>query len=103
MGYVDFGDKQIDCNVVQKEAKEALTFLVTAINSNGKVPVAYFLVNGLTSNEKANILNEVLIFLNQSGIVITSVTLNPSKMFSCIKHPVTNENIYVFLDICHIC
>lgn len=73
------------------------------------MPIAYYLVNGLTSNEKANILNEVLIFLNQSGIVIISATfdgassnmgmvkslgakLNLDDMFleGCFfKHPIT--------------
>lgn len=118
-GYVDFGNKHIDDNTVQREAKEALTFMVTAVNDHWKIPVAYFLVNGLTSNEKSNILKEVLIFLTQSDIVVSSVTfdgaatnlsmakllgaqLNPEKMTSYFKHPVTNENVYIFLDICHM-
>jgi len=36
-------------------AKEALVFMLVAINSNWKIPVAYFLVNGLNSQEKANL------------------------------------------------
>lgn len=62
MRYVDFGYKYVDENTVQREAKEALTFMVTAVNDHWKIPVAYLLLNGLTSNEKTNIFKEVLIF-----------------------------------------
>ena len=37
------------------EASDTLVFMVVSLNSNWKVPCGYFLVNGLTGEEKANL------------------------------------------------
>lgn len=118
VGYVDFG-AGLDNKEHFVEAKEALTFLVNSCNDRWKVPVAYFFVNGLTSSEKMNILNEVLKSLAEIDIRITSLTFNgaPSNLTMCklmganfdvedmkpyILHPTKNEKIYILLDICHM-
>lgn len=41
-----------------KYGKEALVFLITGINEKFKVPVAYFLIAGLKSDEKAALIRE---------------------------------------------
>lgn len=49
-GYVDFGlEMDIDnC----EEAKEALVFMLVALNSHWKIPVGYFLISQLSASEK---------------------------------------------------
>ena len=42
------------------EATEALVFMAVSVNSNWKVPCGYFLVNGLTGEEKANLAKDCL-------------------------------------------
>lgn len=118
-GYVDFGGKISNDNAEQKEAKEALTFLLNAVNDHWKIPIAYFLVNSLNSKEKAGILREVLIFLSQADVTVASVTfdgcstnlamakelganLNPDNMKAYFIHPITQKTVYIFLDICHM-
>lgn len=41
-GYVDFGNRY-NTDEERTEAKEALVFLVNAVNDRFKIPVAYFL------------------------------------------------------------
>lgn len=58
-GFINYGAGKLDYDGLPK-AKEALVFMLVAINSNWKIPVAYFLVNGLNSQEKANLVCTVL-------------------------------------------
>lgn len=117
-GFVDFGYNIGADN--RQEAKEALVFLLVAINDFFKVPVAYFLTNGLCAQEKADLVNRVLEFIHGTGIVVTSLTFDgavtnlnmakilginleePSNLTTHFKHPITGDNIFVFLDPCHM-
>ena len=118
-GYVDFGNSYENENVEKDIAKEALVFLINAVNDRWKIPVAYFLVDGLNSTEKTDILREVLIFISQVDVTICSVTfdgatsnfamckklgssMDPINMKTYFKHPITNQKVYLFLDICHM-
>lgn len=58
-GFVNFGTNiaGVDSG---KHAKEALVFLIAGVNDRFKVPVAYFLVAGLKSDEKAALIREVV-------------------------------------------
>lgn len=57
-------------------AKEALVFMLVAINSNWKIPVAYFLVNVLNSQEKANLVCTVLSFVHDTGTCVKTLTFD---------------------------
>ena len=47
LGYVDIGNGvKDDCS---PQASNALVFMLVALNDRWKVPVAYFLINGLSS------------------------------------------------------
>lgn len=50
VGYVDCG-KLIECDTAQI-AKEALVYCVTCMNDTWKMPVAYFLLNGINAEKK---------------------------------------------------
>jgi len=57
-GYINYGIKTDEVDGLPK-AREALVFLLVAINSHWKIPIAYFLTNGLNTQEKANLVNTV--------------------------------------------
>ncbi|KAJ3591522.1 hypothetical protein NHX12_016280 [Muraenolepis orangiensis] len=58
-GYVDLG-----CGIVDDSlppAEDALVLMVVAIDDSWKIPVAYFLIDGLTGEERSNIIKECLL------------------------------------------
>lgn len=117
-GYIDLGTNLDADNL--PEAKEALVFMVVAVNDSWKVPVGYFLIDGLCGSEKANLVNKCLEFIHDSGIVISSLTfdgaasnISMAKCLGCnfedpddlknhFSHPVTNANVFILFDICHM-
>lgn len=117
-GYVDIGT-QLDSDNIP-EAREVICFMVVALNASWKIPVGYFLIDGLSSNEKAGLVNKCLEFIHESGVLITSVTFDgaptnfsmaeklgasfkdPTNLQTSFKHPVTEHDIFIFLDPCHM-
>ncbi|KAJ4931499.1 hypothetical protein JOQ06_025794, partial [Pogonophryne albipinna] len=64
-GYVDLG-----CGIVDDSlppAKDALVLMVVAIDDSWKIPVAYFIIDGLIGEERANIIKECLLRLHAIG------------------------------------
>lgn len=57
-------------------AKEALVFLVNCLNGSWKMPVGYFLINGITAEEKTNLVLKCLDLLHKIGIDAVSVTFD---------------------------
>lgn len=118
IGFIDCGSKSDDENM--PVAKEAIVFMITSVNDNWKIPVGYFLINGLNAKERSNLVKECLHFLNSSGAEIVSLTfdgnasniamvkeLGASMDFENLKpsfiNPADNsKNIKVLLDICHM-
>lgn len=116
-GYIDMGT-QLDHDTLP-EAKNALTFMVVAVNDQWKLPVGYFLIDGLCGTERSNLVKQCLEKLNEVGIKVISLTfdgagsnitmiktlgcnLDPNDMKTFFHHPVTNEPVFVFLDPCHM-
>ncbi|XP_045781588.1 uncharacterized protein LOC123878461 [Maniola jurtina] len=117
-GYVDFGAK-VSGNVTEL-ATQALVFLLVAINDSWKLPVAYFFVNGVTAEQKANLVKMCLANCQEAGIEVASVTFDGcpsniamSKLLGCrfdqhenfvtsFPHPVTGQKVVIFLDPCHM-
>lgn len=109
-------------NDTSLEAEHALVFLGTCINMHFKIPVAYYFISGLSGKERANLLKQCLIVLHENNIKIISVTTDGTSvnisMFeqlgailftNSVKniipfflHPVTNEQIYIFIDAVHM-
>lgn len=78
-GFVDLGsnDRTLDPEEVNMPlAKNALVFMISGVNADFKIPIAYFLVKGLTADEKAAITSQILIRLSEIGIVIVSMTFD---------------------------
>lgn len=99
--------------------KEGLTFMVVSVKARWKMLVGYFLIAGLGATERANLVKECLIKFHSSGVTVISLTCDgAASNMSMIKnqgctfeydtaesafhHPVTEEQICVFLDPCHI-
>jgi len=55
------------------EATEALVFLIVALNSHWKIPVGYFLIHGLTAEEKANVLKTIICNIYDTGAIIKTL------------------------------
>lgn len=121
IGFVDFGDEKRF--VSDSLAKEALVFLVNIINLNMKIPVAYFLVDGINAEQKSSLVEQCLIMLHEHGVNIESVTcdgpasnismfnylgceIGPINTVPDIKchfdHPSTGKAVNAFLDPCHM-
>lgn len=117
-GYIDIGS-HLDSDVLP-EAREAIVFLLVALNGHWKIPVGYFFIDGLSGNEKANLVNKCLEFVHTSGVVVTSITCDgapanfkmmeelganfkdASNLKTHFKHPVTNKDVYIYCDPCHM-
>lgn len=112
-GFVNYGS---DYDGQQKYAKEALVFLVSGINEKFKIPVAYFLTAGVKANEKAALLQQVLLLLGKTGVKVTGIVydglasnLAAAKELGAnfgndqpyIINPHSNDKIFMFPDACH--
>ncbi len=67
-GYVNYGTGT-NGNDGLPRATEALVFMFVAINSCWKVPIAYFLINGISSQEKSNLVNICLSNVHEAGVI----------------------------------
>ena len=69
--------------------------MVVAVNSTWKVPCAYFLVNGLSGTEHANLIKKCLRKLLEVGVKVISLTCDgPSCHFSMLSELGVNLNPY---------
>lgn len=101
-------------------ATNALVFMAVSLNESWKVPIGYFLIKGLSSIERANLLKLVLEALQLHHCNVYSVTfdgattnLGMCEVFGAnfkygtnfqpyFINPITQEPCYVFLDLCHM-
>lgn len=122
VGYINFGTSITHENEdALPVAKDALVYLVRSVS--GKIgekfsmPVAYFLINGLKYDERAVLTREIILTLSKTGAKIAAMTFDglPANIAMCerlganfdnditfIVNPHTNDNIYIFLDNCHM-
>lgn len=117
-GYVDVGSN-LDSDTVP-EAKEALVFMLVALNQSWKIPIGYFLLNGLSGVEKSNLVKQGLSFIHESGVIVSSLTFDASasnvsmakslganfddlhNLKTYFHHPITNDKVLIFFDACHM-
>ena len=100
--------------------------MVVGVNGCFKIPVGYFLINGMSGSERANIINTCLKKLHDIGVLVISVTCDgPACNFSMcselgasltvendenvenfktyFSHPLSpSQKVFVMLDICHM-
>jgi len=73
-GYVDKGSSLDDDSL--PVANEALVFLLVSVTERWKIPVAYFLINGLNGEEHANLLRTCLSKFYEVSADVVSVTFD---------------------------
>ncbi|KAJ3655493.1 hypothetical protein Zmor_014623 [Zophobas morio] len=73
-GYVNIGVELSSDELA--EAKEALVFMLVALNGSWKIPIGYFLLEGLSAMEKANLVVKGLEFVHPTGVIVTSLTFD---------------------------
>lgn len=116
-GFVDVGDSSSDqCSLLL--AKDALVFMVCGANDDFKIPISYFLINGMSGHERAAFSNQILIRLSEIGIEVVAIIFDglPANITMCrilgadfenglahIHDPIDKEKkIYVILDAAHM-
>lgn len=57
-------------------AGEGLVVMAVSLNSNWKVPCGYFLINGMTGIERANLICQCLLKLKDIGVLVKTVTFD---------------------------
>ena len=90
------------------------------MNSSRKVPCGYFLVNGVTGEEKANLTKECITKLHKAGVKLVlftcdgptshlsmfrllSAKLLPGNLQAYFQHPCDSKaKISIVLDACHM-
>ena len=120
LGRVDMGPN-IECDE-NELAKEAFFLSAVAINDYWKVPFGYFLINGLTADQKESLVNQAVITLHEAGLRVISLTFDGPKVNikmveqlvgqsldpldqnfkTYFLHPITQTRIYIFPDPCHM-
>jgi len=119
-GYVDLGVNSNTTNVDNPTpARNALVFMLVALNSHWKVPLGYFLINSLDGKERASLLEKSLELIHETGVILHSLTFDGNRVniTMCtnlganfdvgetfkpyILNPITKEKIFCFLDPCH--
>lgn len=121
IGYVNFGTHEIvDEKNKQKSppvASKALVYMFIGTNMNIQIPVAYFLIHGLSHVEKAAITGEVILALTKTGVKIAALTFDGAKEnkpmceslganfeldMPFIVNPHSDDRIYIIHDPPHM-
>lgn len=102
------------------KASEAYVFMLVSLNEPWKLPVAYFLIHGMSGEQKANMIKTVLTACYEVGVDVVSTTFDghssnvsamkilgcklgdPRRLKTSFKHPCADYEVAVFLDFCHM-
>ena len=116
VGFVNFGDA-LD-NDSETLATEALVIMAVGVHGNWKLPLAYFLINGISATAQEQLLLHAFELLHDAGVSAISLTLdghqtnlatirrlgcstNPENIINSFPHPRTGQPVHVFIDACH--
>ena len=116
-GFVNMGGQMQADNLPL--ATNVFVFMLVGVNCSWKIPVGYFFIKSLSTEQRCNLINQCLILLHDTGIKVVSLTcdglstnlsvarelgcdFNLATMKPTFKHPITNEDIAFFLDPCHM-
>ena len=111
---------ETDSDDTSPAATEALAFMVVALNAPWKLPIGYFIIRSLTSDEKSNIIELALKKLHSISVRTVSLTCDSAaanlsslkklgasfdadNMRCTIPHPSdSNIQICIIMDPCHL-
>jgi hypothetical protein len=117
IGYVNCGENIDNDSLI--EANQALVLMVNCVNMRWKIPIAYFLVEGIGSELQAGLITKGLELLHETGAEVVNVTFdghasnmstakalgvdfNIDNLKTFFPHPVTEKPVEVILDTCHM-
>lgn len=118
MGYISHGIRIEHKNDIPV-ARNVLVFLVSGINVDFHMPIAYYFVTALNSTERAELISQVIAAVSSTGVKVVSLTFdglssnfsaseklgasfNLKNMKPYISSPIDNSNIYILPDVCHM-
>jgi hypothetical protein len=70
-GFVDVGD-----GPEKDEATEVLVFMVVSLKLHGRIPIAYFLINGITADQLKELVITAISALHCRGCTVRVVTMD---------------------------
>lgn len=117
LGFSQYGNLNKDGKA--SVSNNVLVFMVTVLNYQLSIPVAYYPITSLTCYEKRDLLVEILTSLHDNGVKIINVTFDglasnpstcellgasfdPKNIVPCFPHPVDDYPVYILLDSCHM-
>ena len=119
IGYVDLGC--FSPSETEELAKEALVVMLVGLRGHWKIPVAYYLVKGISASLQAGIIRETIVQCYAFGLRVTSVTCDGTshniktmellgaslrageELRAFFKHPSNDDlSVGVFLDPPHM-
>lgn len=100
-------------------ATEALVFHLVFVNSSWKIPVGYFFIAGLNSEQITGLVKQCLTLIHDTGVTVASLTcdgtschismanklgcsLNPENLLTTFPHPLTKMPVHFFFDPSHM-
>lgn len=100
-------------------ASQALVFLVTGLNADLSVPIAHYFIQGLSAEEKSDLLMKIIIQITQAGGKVVNVTFDGlANNFACCRilgasfklsdlrpyffNPIDGTKIHITCDACHM-
>ncbi|GFN80520.1 THAP domain containing 9 [Plakobranchus ocellatus] len=117
-GFVDIGNGIVDDSTPM--AKDALVLIAVAVNGSWKIPLGYFVIDGMSGRERANLVKECLHRLHDTGASAIALTCDgpschlsmlnelgacmaPDMLRSSFPHPAdATANVQMMLDACHM-
>lgn len=116
-GQVDLGAGATESST---KATEAYTFILVCLNEHWKIPLGYFLVHGLSGEQKSNTIKICLTKCEEVGVKVVALTfdahatnISAMELLGCkikdcrnmkttFKHPAGEYDVAVFLDSNHM-
>lgn len=100
-------------------ANNVLVFLVSGVNTDFHLPIAYYFVNKLNSTERADLISQVISAVLSTGVKVITLTFDGlfsnfaaceklgasfqlNKLEPYIRNPFDCSKIYTFPDPCHM-
>lgn len=117
LGFITYGRK--DGNGELPVANQALVFLLTGLNVDFSIPMAYFFIKSLKAYEKSILIIEIIKTITLAGGRVINVTFDGYKNnFAAVRllgavfrlpemkpfflNPIDETKIHVILDACHM-
>jgi len=99
-GFIDYGPGSIHEMDNLPYAKDALVIMVVVYNAHWKIAVGYYLINGLSAEEKTNIIRICLSKLHSMGVLIMSLTFDGASSNKAMAKVLGANLHYPYLQTC---